>query len=109
MKGKKRASGGGLPEEAGGNPNVFKEAKEKKYGGRVRRATGGKVAAVANANAEPPTKTIGKMHGGGVKARLDRPGRKSGGRVGSNNSPLSSAAPSVKDPPTPKSQVGPAS
>jgi hypothetical protein len=31
------------------------------------------------------------MTGGGVRARLDRPGRKSGGGVGANRSPLSTA------------------
>ena len=69
--------GGGLPMVASGNPNVFKEAEEKKRGGRAKRATGGKV--------------IGLMTGGGVRPRLDRPGRKRGGGVGSDKSPLSSA------------------
>lgn len=64
---KKRSSGGAT--EAGGNPNVFKEAKERKRGGRAMKAEGG----------------VSKM-------RLDRPGRKTGGRVGADKSPLSSAA-----------------
>lgn len=80
MKGKKRASGGGTPVRAGGNPKVFEEA-ERKDGGRVKRATGGKVE----------TKTVGFMTGGGVRPRLDRPGRKQGGGVGANKSPLSTA------------------
>lgn len=84
MKGKKRASGGGTPVRAGGNPKVFEEAERAK-GGRVARATGGKVAA------EPATKTVGFMTGGGVRPRLDRPGRKQGGGVGANKSPLSTA------------------
>lgn len=78
MKGhKKRANGGKAPMKVAGNPNVFKEAAERKNGGKVNRATGGKV--------------IGLMTGGAVRPRLDRPGRKTGGRVGADKSPLSSA------------------
>ena len=84
-----RKSGGRTDMKVSGNPDVFKEAEgeesyakgdEKKHGGKVKkhhRATGGKV--------------IGLMTGGGVRPRLDRPGRKLGGRVGSDRSPLSSA------------------
>lgn len=72
-----RKSGGGLPMVASGNPNVIKEAEEKKRGGRAKRKDGGKV--------------IGLMTGGGVKPRMDRPGRKSGGAVGANKMPLSTA------------------
>lgn len=64
-----------------GNPDVFKEAEEKKRGGKVHkkhhRASGGKV--------------LGAMGGAQAKPRLDRPGRKSGGRVGADKAPLSSA------------------
>lgn len=63
-------------DKVSGNPNVFKEAAMKK-GGKVKRAAGGKI--------------VGRMDGGGVKARLDRPGRKQGGAVGANTSPLSTA------------------
>lgn len=79
----KRASGGkvGSTMVVAGNPNVLKEAQEKKKGGKVKRATGGKVEG----------KVIGLMTGGAVRPRLDRPGRKSGGRVGADKSPLSSA------------------
>ena len=45
---------------------VFKEAMERKRGGKV--------------------------HGDMMKKRLDRPGRKRGGRVGADSAPLSSAA-----------------
>lgn len=54
--------------------NVEKEAEEKKKGGRVKRADGGKV------------------DGKKAKMRMDRACRASGGRVGSDKSPLSSAA-----------------
>lgn len=76
MKGKtiKRAAGGRMPELISGNPNVIKEAKERKKGGRVA-----------------PTKSVGFMTGGAVKPRLDRPGRKRGGAVGANKMPLSTA------------------
>ena len=82
MKGKSkhhRAKGGRTDMVVSGNPDVLEEAHEKKKGGRVKkhRATGGKV--------------IGLMTGGAVRPRLDRPGRKSGGRVGADKSPLSSA------------------
>lgn len=82
MKGKKKADGGRTNMRVSGNPDVFKEADERKKGGKVKRATGGKV---------PEGKVVGLMTGGGVRPRLDRPGRKSGGRVGADKSPLSSA------------------
>ena len=78
MKGKKHkaASGGRVGMKVSGNPDVFKEAEDKKHGGKVRK-NGGKV--------------LGLMTGGAVRPRLDRPGRKSGGRVGADMAPLSSA------------------
>lgn len=84
-----RKGGGRIGMVAAGNPDVIKEAEGKedyakgdlkKHGGKVKkhkRATGGKV--------------IGLMTGGAVRPRLDRPGRKMGGRVGSDRSPLSTA------------------
>ncbi len=86
MKGKKdkglyRASGGATL--VSGNPNVVAEAEDRrkevnaKRGGRIKKAKGGKV--------------LGKIQGSGVRARLDRPGRKTGGAVGADRSPLSSA------------------
>lgn len=69
---------GGSVMKVSGNPNVFKEADERKKGGKVKkRATGGQV--------------LGLMTGGAVRPRLDKPGRKAGGRVGADKSPLSSA------------------
>lgn len=78
-----RRAGGRTEMKVSGNPDVFKEAEEKKHGGKVKhkgkhhRASGGKV--------------LGLMTGGAVRPRLDRPGRKRGGRVGADRSPLSSA------------------
>lgn len=66
---KSRKAGGGEVKKAGGNPFVFADAEAKKSGG----------------------KAIGKMHGAASKKRLDRPGRKTGGRVGADKSPLSTA------------------
>lgn len=77
-----RKGGGRTEMKVSGNPDVFEEAEDKhgtkkKHGGKVKRAAGGKV--------------IGLMTGGGVRPRLDRPGRKRGGGVGADTSPLSSA------------------
>ena len=88
MAGKKCKSKGGRAQVVSGNKNVIDEAEEgktgdvdtvrdHKKGGKVKRKTGGKV--------------IGLMTGGGVRPRLDRPGRKAGGGVGANRSPLSTA------------------
>lgn len=63
-----KASGGKIEVDSG-EPEVIKEAEEKKKGGKV----------------------LGKMHGKMPHHRLDRPGRKRGGRVGADTSPLSSA------------------
>lgn len=95
----KRASGGDVPAKVSGNPKVFEEAAERKKGGRAKRATGGKVE----------TKDVGLMTGGAVRPRLDRPGRKSGGRVGSNSAPLSTAHASTSIGKQPKTQEGGAS
>lgn len=59
---------------SGAGSNVVKEAVEKKHGGRVK-------------------KEVEKPEGGKAKMRMDkRPRRASGGRVGSDKSPFSSAA-----------------
>lgn len=85
MKGKMkcRASGGVVSKDpspkdvyAGRDSNVVKEADERKRGGRVKKKA----------------KEVGKVEGKMSKMRLDRPGRKSGGRVGADRSPLSEAA-----------------
>lgn len=70
---KKKASGGSVY-YSGGKSNVAKEASEKKHGGEVK-------------------KEVDKPEGKKAKARMDkRPRRASGGRVGSDKSPFSSAA-----------------
>lgn len=76
---KRKCKAKGGPMLVSGNPKVVAEAKEKKTGDvdKKKRKAGGKV--------------IGLMTGGGVRPRLDRPGRKSGGGVGANRSPLSTA------------------
>ncbi len=84
MKGKMkncRKDGGVVPKDespkdvyTGSGSNVVKEADKRKDGGRVKK------------------KEMGKVDGKKSKMRLDRPGRKSGGRVGADTSPLSSAA-----------------
>ena len=58
-----------MPDKVSGNPNVFAEAAKRKKGGKVCSPMGGKMA----------------------KARMDRPKRASGGRVGADKNPLSSA------------------
>lgn len=80
MAGKKCKAKGGRAQVVSGNKNVIAEAKEGTTGDvdkGKKRKKGGKV--------------IGLMTGGGVRPRLDRPGRKSGGGVGANKSPLSTA------------------
>lgn len=76
----KRADGGRATEEdpkpynAQGS-NVEKEAEEgRKNGGRMKKKAGGMV------------------EGHEKKKRLDRPGRKRGGKIGADMAPLSSAA-----------------
>ena len=59
---------------AGKSSNVLKEAEEKKHGGRAKKAKGGMV------------------HGEMGKKRMDRPGRKRGGRAGAEFSPLTTAS-----------------
>lgn len=100
-----RKDGGRTGMKVSGNPDVFKEAEDKKKGGKVKRASGGSVTAGVGA-APAATKDIGRMSGGAVKARMDRPGRKKGGRVGANNSPLSTAHGTCAAPSSPSSNGG---
>jgi hypothetical protein len=57
-----------MPMKAGGNPNVFKEAKARKKGGKACMPEGGL-----------------------AKARMDKPRRARGGAVGADKHPFSSA------------------
>lgn len=78
-----KANGGA--QVVSGNKNVIKEAEEDKTGD-VDRKKGGKVK-----KRKAGGKVLGFMTGGGVRPRLDRPGRKAGGGVGANAKPLSTA------------------
>lgn len=77
---KGKASGGSIM-VASGNPNVIKEARERKRGGPVM-----------------------EMDGKPSRHRPDqkRPGRATGGRVGANTSPLSTAHNTAKAPGAPR-------
>jgi hypothetical protein len=80
----RKEEGEGKEEDYSGSSNVAKEAKERKKGGRVKdcmpeRKHGGKV------------KEEHRVEGKLAKMHMGRPGRKAGGRVGSDKSPLSSA------------------
>lgn len=95
------AKGGRTDMVVSGNPDVLEEAHEKKHGGRAKhhkhhRAAGGKVQGTA----------LGLMTGGAVRPRLDRPGRKMGGRVGADRSPLSSAHKSTSSESLPRESGG---
>src|SRR4051812_39893250 len=81
-----RKKGGRIGMVASGNPEVLREANDDDDGAETGHKKGGKVKKRATGG-----KVLGLMTGGGVKARLDRPGRKSGGAVGANRSPLSTA------------------
>lgn len=99
MKNRKGRNGGGVAEYEEdlkskpkryneGNPE--NEAEERKRGGRAKRKAGGMV------HREEPgdlkhAKHVGKVEGERNVARGDRKPRKSGGRTGSDSSPLSSA------------------
>ena len=85
----KRASGGKVVTYAGGDSNVMKEAHERKRGGKVEHAMGEGDMAKHHAGK--------RARGGGVIARaaggkVSVPGRKRGGGVGANLTPLSTAA-----------------
>ena len=92
-----RKSGGRTDMWVSGNPDVKKEAEgkepyakgdERKHGGKVKRAKGGHVM---------------HMDGHKSKHRMDRPGRKRGGAVGADRSPLSTAHRSTSAEKNPKS------
>ena len=84
-----KKGGGRVGMVAAGNPEVLREANDDEDGAETGHKKGGKVK--KKEKRATGGKVLGLMTGGGVKARLDRPGRKSGGAVGANRSPLSTA------------------
>jgi hypothetical protein len=66
---------------------VGAEAEEKKRGGRAKRKHGGHVMHHHSGH----VKHVGAVHGAAAKHHAGRKPRKSGGRAGSDSSPLSSA------------------
>lgn len=85
--------------EGGGDPFVEKEAEEKKHGGKVKRKHGGHV------DGKKPHHRMDRKRGGKVSTHHVE-GRKSGGRVGSDKSPLSSAHNMSSPESLPKTQEG---
>ncbi len=84
--GKHKASGGRTHMWVSGNPDVEKEAEGKEsYDKGDEKKKGGAVHKKA--------KHVGHVEGSAKKHRMDRPrpGRKRGGAVGADRSPLSSA------------------
>jgi len=83
-----KSGGGRIGMVAAGNPDVITEAHSKEpYDEGDERKRGGKVK----------KKKHGMMPEGKMaKHRMDRPGRKMGGRVGSDKAPMSSAHHSSK-------------
>ena len=69
---------------AGEHSNVIKEAEEKKSGGRAGKKGGGRAKKAAGGPVA--------VEGMPAKARLDRPGRKRGGRAGADKAPLTTAS-----------------
>lgn len=68
---------------AGAGSNVVKEAKERKRGGSCGYESGGKAMA---------KKAAAKVEGKKAMDRLDRPKRATGGKIGANEKPFSTAA-----------------
>ena len=81
MKARHKKSRGGSCAPAGG-PGTAAHLEERHGAITHHRKRGGKVE---------EEKELGKMHGESAKNRLDRPGRKRGGRIGADTAPLSSA------------------
>lgn len=85
-----KKKGGRVGMEVSGNPDVMKEAHEDEDGAETGYKKGGR-AKHKKHHRQTGGKVLGLMTGGGVRPRLDRPGRKRGGAVGANTSPLSTA------------------
>jgi hypothetical protein len=73
---------------AGGDSNVVKEAKERRKGGSCYES-GGKAMA---------KKAAAKVEGKKAMDRLDRPKRATGGKIGANEKPFSTAATTTNRP-----------
>ena len=105
----KRAKGGKI-KEAGGNPYVEHEAHEDKDGEEAERKHGGKAHHAKEHHGKEhehkKRKRGGKIEGHHPKHRLDKPGRKRGGRVGADTSPLSSAHATHSPSGQPKTEQG---
>lgn len=84
--------------EGGGDPFVEKEAEEKKHGGRAKKKRGGAVDGEKKHHRMDHKRASGGAVGG--------PGRKRGGRVGADTSPLSSAHNMASSAGGPKEQEG---
>jgi hypothetical protein len=85
---------------AGKGSPTEKEAQERKHGGRTKRKHGGHIANLEHPKAEHRAKrkrgghamhAEHAVHGEHGKHRADRKARKSGGKVGADMNPLSSA------------------
>lgn len=77
---------------AGKGSNVAKEADERKRGGKVAKKREEKREDKDARKERKAGGRVEKLDGHGARHRLDRPGRKRGGGVGADKSPLSSAA-----------------
>src|SRR5215472_17409200 len=93
------ASGGGVEPHnppvttayAGGQSEVAKESRMRKRGGRVHEHEHEEEEEERKAGGRVQRKAGGLVTGAKSAARADRPGRKGGGRVGADTSPLTSA------------------
>ena len=84
----KRASGGKVV-YAGAGSNVLKEAEERKRGGKIERTMGEGDMAKHHAGKRARGGTVIARAAGG---KVSTPGRKRGGGIGANLTPLSTAA-----------------
>lgn len=85
------------PEARTNARDIDSEAERLKKGGRAKRKSGG----IVHHEAGKPmahAKHIGMVHGSESKHHAGRKPRKSGGRTGSNNNPLSSAHKGMEPP-----------
>ena len=110
-EGKRHRAKGGKAKEAGGNPYVEHEAHETEDGEETERKHGGKAKHHGKHHGKEHEHKKERKHGGKIeghhpKHRMDKPGRKRGGRVGADTSPLSSANRTSKPTGEPATQQG---